>query len=496
MKKTLAKLLASLVMTLILLAVLEGVLRWLFPKRGEAHIPPKAPDTVRVVTLGESTVYGTPVPELGLVSMLGHELRRMGLGDRLDLVNLGKPGTDSEELVKRLRQALDSGTDLVILLMGHNEYLNRRGEHPDSKTVWRDRIQSFALGRVLDSVAARIRDPRKARQFIMPDRLTPYDRASPWFAGRQDRFRRNLGEMVDLCRRAGVPLVLCTAPCNLADWPPVHKDIAWCSPIPDYDAVVADLRARIEAGQWEGAARRAAETQAQYGEEAMLQYLQGRAAQAASHYDEALRLYQRARDLDPYPWRASSALNDITRSFSDTPEVLFEDIEQDFIQAASNGLVGFDLIADNCHPTPRGSALVAARVARRIRESRRLGDLAEAHPPEELLAEYLADLGKRGQADSLQLEWNLQNAIYCMKSPFYFFEVSQRYLEAALQAHPENWRLYANRAAVHWLCGRIPEGRADLDTAERLKGSRLDIEDRSVAPYLKEAMGKAGIPRS
>jgi len=490
-KRWMAKLLLSGVVTLALLCLLEGVCRLALPAPDKVRLPPKEQGAFRVVALGGSTVYGTPIPEFGIVAMLEHELEQMLDGARLDLINLGKPGADSQAVLARLRQALAAQPDLVIVLMGHNEYLDRKGEHPDWRADLLDRARGFALGRALDSAAARIRDPRQARHFVMPDRLEPYDRASAWFQGRQERFRRSLLEALELCQRAGVPILLCTAPFNLADWPPVHEDIAWASPIPAYDRLLADLAEQIAEGRLEEAKQRAEQSLSQYGEDAMLLYVKGKIAQAEARDEEALELFRRAKDLDPYPWRALTLLNDMTRSFSGAAGAAVADVEEAFLKAAPGGLVGFDLVADNCHPTPLGSAVAAAAIAGRIRELNWLPGLSAARAPKELLEDYLGGLNPPGREAELWLEWRLQNALYCMKSPFYFFSASMKYLDDALASHPQDWRLYANRATVHWLEGRIEEGRADLSRALDLKGGPLDVEDRAVTPYLKEALEKA-----
>jgi lysophospholipase L1-like esterase len=493
MKRVARKLLLGTVITLASLGFLELAVRLAVPSPDAVKLPRKAEGAVRVVTLGGSTVYGTPVPELGIMAVLKHELARMGLGTRLDLINLGKPGIDSDEVLSRLRQSLTAQPDLIVVLMGHNEYLSRRGEHPDPRADLRDRLMTSALLRLLDSVAGRMRDPHHARSFVMPDRLEPYDRTSEWFMLRRERFRRNLAAAVELCRGAGVPLVLCTAPSNLADWPPVNKGIAWASPIPNYDELLHGVTGLIDEDRLDEADERIAKTARQHGEDAMLLYLQGRIAQAKAKSEQARMLFVRARDLDPCPWRAMTDINDITRSFANSPGVAVADVEDAFTRAAVSGLVGFDLVADNCHPTLRGSAVGASDIAGRIHEASWLDGLTAAQEPAALLADYRSFLHQTSPETDLWREWRFQNAIYCMKSPFYYYTASMKYIEEGLKVHPDDWRLFANRASIHWLEGRIEEGRADLSHAEKLKGGPLEIGDRSVTPYLKEAMERAGL---
>jgi hypothetical protein len=186
-------------------------------------------------------------------------------------------------------------------------------------------------------------------------------------------------------------------------------------------------------------------------------------------------------------------INDITRSFANSPGVAVADVEDAFTRAAVSGLVGFDLVADNCHPTLRGSAVGASDIAGRIHEASWLDGLTAAQEPAALLADYRSFLHQTSPETDLWREWRFQNAIYCMKSPFYYYTAAMKYIEEGLKVHPDDWRLFANRASIHWLEGRIEEGRADLSHAEKLKGGPLEIGDRSVTPYLKEAMERAGL---
>jgi len=101
--------------------------------------------------------------------------------------------------------------------------------------------------------------------------------------------------------------------------------------------------------------------------------------------------------------------------------------------------------------------------------------------------------GSATERQRRQVRWLLSNAIYAMKTPFFNYEASRRYLEQARALVPNDWRVYANLASLDLLTGDRTAGKRALHRARALRGAPLDPEDRSVTPYLKEALAQAGI---
>jgi hypothetical protein len=233
---------------------------------------------------------------------------------------------------------------------------------------------------------------------------------------------------------------------------------------------------------------------ARSGDDAMLLFLEARAALAQGRPDDARPLFERARDLDLVPRRATHAQNDLVRAAAQGPQVELVDAAALLASEAPHGLVGFELICDNCHPTPRGHALIGIAIAEAMA---RRGWLLAPGAPIGSVEEWLARLDRRlGDAETRQrihARWLLSNALYAMKTPFFNFEASRRYLEEVRRIAPGDWRVWGNLGTLALLDGDVARGRRQLALATRLRGSPLDPSDRGSLPYLAEALTRAEV---
>jgi tetratricopeptide (TPR) repeat protein len=477
--------LLALASTALLALALEGACRWLEGSPAWAvSLPPRAPGATRVVLLGGSTVRGTPVPELGFAAQLEALLRRRLPGRALEIVNLGQDGSPSA-FVRRLAEhvAAHGEPDALVVLTAHNEFLNRSGEH--------SRLREWALDQLPRSAALRVLAARLSPVVVpepMPARLAPVERGA-WFERRLARYRENLDAIARAAEGRGVPLLLLTAPANLADWPPVHRDVAWALADRDYEAHVAEVRARIEAREIEAAARAIADWRERFGEDAMFEFLAGQVEHLRGRADAARAHWLRAVDLDPIPWRALTQQNQAIRALSGRHGARIVDLEAAMARAAG-GRVGFEWIGDNVHPTPLGSALAAGELARALAEV----GLWSAPPPEPAsaaLEAFLAGLGAR--APELERARRLRTGLYCMKTPFYHYTAARSYLEAALELAPGQWVALANLGTLSLLEGDRASGLRDLRRAGELRGAPLDPADLVATPYLAVALARAGV---
>lgn len=480
-----ARVLLAVSTTVLLVVVFEGGARlyeghppW------ETELGAKRPGILRIAVVGGSSARGLPVPELGFAAQLESLLAPLAGFRSVEVVNRGKQGKASRWVRRAGAHALSAGElDALIVLTGHNEFLNRSGENWALEGwIWEGMLHSALIRLVLGAVEG----PRPA----LPERLYAVDRESAWFEARLEGYRQNLAALVSEARQQGVPVLLLTAPMNLADWPPVHKDLAWDHVDPDYDAHVAELEALVRAGDLDAAERMAAGWRQEFGEDAMFSFLEGQVARGRGDFAGAQRLLQRAVDLDPYPWRALSEQNAFIRELAADEGVQLVDTEAAFARETPGGLVGFDLIGDNVHPTPLGSALMALEVLHGLR---RVG-LPLGEPttdPAEQLGRFLGELADLRKLEHLRL---MLNGRYAMKTPFYLWEYARGYLEAAHALAPEEWMGLANLGSLSLLEGRTEEGLGHLRRAAGLRGEPVDPESRHSVPMLGVALEQAGLP--
>ena len=454
-RHVLQEVLAVLAAGLLLALALEGGARLLgvgAPERPDAL--PKRSGVFRILTLGGSTVQGVPDGDLGFVTQLAAGLSDLA-GDRpVEILNWARSGAPSSEVLALLEASADVEPDLVIVLTGHNEFLAARAAGGLRGLLQRLRDDS-QLVRALVGTS----DPTPERYADLVLTVDATQRAEV-----SEAFYSNLAEIVAIAASRGVPLFLCTAPANLADWPPAHRQLAPAPPQqPDPLAALAHYR--------EGEVLRR----------------QGRSGEAREQFGLAL-------DLDPVPRRAFRAFNDALRAQADRDGVYVIDVVERFDAQARQGLVGFELVCDNCHPTPLGNALIAHEIAATMaRAGLLLRPDTPIEPAEAWLARARRRIGGPEPQARAHLRWLLSNAIYAMKTPFFNFEAARDYLEQARALAPGDWRVYANLGTLSLLEGDPQTGRRALARATALKGEPLDPEDRHLTPYLKEALA-GGLP--
>ena len=480
--------------TALLFAALEAGCRLLglgAPPR--LALPPKPPGSFRILAFGESTVLGVPEGSYGFVSLLSHELRRMAPDRSVDLQNLAQSGEGSASVRERFEQSLEAGPDLAIVLMGHNEFLVAERTRGWRGGLFRLRERSrlvTALARALGR-EAHVEPP-------LPEGIAPVWPESTFAHEVVAEFGANLDAIVASARAHGVPLVLCTAPSNLAEWPPAFRHVER----PDaalHTALVESARALLDAGRVAEAQDELRDGEQRFGEDAMLLHLEGRALRAQGDNAGARELFRRALDRDLVPRRAFSSMNDLVRAAARQPGVQLVDAAALFAEEAADGLVGFELVCDNCHPTPRGHALIGRAIAAAMAErGLLLPRSAEIGSVSDWLARLDERLGDAEERRRIHARWLLSNALYAMKTPFFNFEASRRYLVEVRELAPGDWRVWANLATLALLEGDLRDGRRDLLLATRLRGAALDPSERGNVPYLAEALRLSGValPRS
>src|SRR5262249_28605937 len=152
----------------------------------------------------------------------------------------------------------------------------------------------------------------------------------------------NLDAIVAMARERGIPLVLCTAPSNLAEWPPAFLRVERPDAA-EHAEVVTNVRSLLAAGENAKAQDELRLAKSRFGDDAMLLYLEGRALRAQGDDTAARELFAQARDRDLVPRRAFDSQNERVRQAAQQPGVMLVDVAKLFEQQAANGLVGFEL---------------------------------------------------------------------------------------------------------------------------------------------------------
>lgn len=487
-------LLFSVILTVIFWVLLEFiayVVEFIAPPSrtvSTLRIPPKQEGNYRIFVYGGSTVYGEPIEQFGFVSQLEFRLREIHPEKPLEVYNFGRSGRPSGYVRQMVEETITHNPDLLIVLSGHNEFLSRRIES------WLDKIlASFALTRVLDRVWNRVR-AAVFQPVVMPNRLEGYDRDSTLFKEKVQIYLDNLRGITEVARKNNKHLIFITAPSNVSDWPPVYKRIATNSYEKEYEPWIAEVDRLLADGLSDRARERIHELLQMYRNDPLLLYLLAKANTAAGDYEHARTLFTKAKDLDPMPWRVLTEFNQAIRKLAELDRVFLVDVEESFQQQALHGLVGFSLVADDCHPTPLGNAIIAREILAVMRQKRLFveQDLGPSSI-DSWLEHFLSQTTTPEKRRSLEMAYLLKNAKYSMMTPFYNFKASRMYLDKALAMDSSNWEIWVNLATLAFFENRIEDGRQQLRKAIQLHGEPIDPNDRKNAPYLREALKQSGI---
>ena len=201
-------------------------------------------------------------------------------------------------------------------------------------------------------------------------------------------------------------------------------------PLPDEElALYVDFLAQGHKEQASPAALAAlAQAEELYADDAYLHFLRGHHLEQLGRGAEARAAYMQARELDPRPWRATTALNEVVRRVAAAEGVLLADVEARFRTHSPAAGVGWELMVDHLHPAAAGQVLLARaivaalegapapwqiasgaadRLATADEYRRRLGDLpverlAVLRAMAVLLASPPLDAGNEGQVQTLR----------------------------------------------------------------------------------------------
>lgn len=341
---------------------------------------PKSPGTFRVVVVGESAAKGFPYPRnLALSAFLEEMLSDLMPGRRVEVINLGTTAVASFPVLGMLKEALEHEVDLAVIYCGNNEFYGAYGV-----------ASLHSAGRS----AALIRATRAARglgitQFIEAKRFKPppvEDRTlmetmmGRSRIGADDPIRgaatRNLGvfvgEMIDRCRSAGVPVIVCTPPGNERGLAPLgEEDLEGLSG--EARDRLAELERAVRAGLGaEGETRSAGLEAARLAagemltiapKHALAHFLLASALDAEGREAEAAPAYRRAMDLDTMPWRAPRESVEAIRAAARARGAVLCDLVEIFRRESPGGIIGWELMDDHVHPNLRGQDLIARSIA-------------------------------------------------------------------------------------------------------------------------------------
>lgn len=314
----------------------------------------------RVFVFGASTVQGFPYgPNLAFPTFL-QELCRANNRD-VEVINLGVTSATSRIILRQMGEALRYRPDVVVILMGHNEFYGPGGA-ASSLAAAPTRLRELRIYQLLEGLLTSLfPGPQKKAsllQRLSQERAIALD--SPVFKRTLQQFRNNLQNMRDRLRTLPkTRVIVFSPPSNLRDFPPGNSNNPPRMKLLlqqyglDFQKKKTWEKTRIAdelIGRLQGYQKSSADSN----------YLHGKWFLAANPNKEVTRLMRRARDLDRLRLRAPGELVRITKKLAwPTQKMQFVFIDTDRLLDPDLWLPGDTQITEYIHPTYRSHRKIA-----------------------------------------------------------------------------------------------------------------------------------------
>jgi lysophospholipase L1-like esterase len=338
----------------------------------------KGPQTFRIFCLGGSTVQGRPYSvETSFTTWLKLNLRAALPDTDFEVVNCGGISYASYRLVPIMRELLEYEPDLFIIYTGHNEFLEdrtyQRLKRIPSVLI---RVHRTMLNLRSYSLANEFISTKRARRkgiskTILPgevkakldfdDGLESYHRDEVWRQGTIEHFGRNLQTMVQMSRRAGVPVILVNPVSNLKDSPPFKTEFGSDLSTSEIERV-SELSEQAGKLSWDdtyGKIRlleQAAEIDSRH---AGLLYLIGKCYEHIGRSAEAKNWFVLAKEEDICPLRILESMHEAILDVAEQYRVPLVDARTLITERTEDGIPGSEWLLDHVHPSILGHKLIA-----------------------------------------------------------------------------------------------------------------------------------------
>jgi len=337
-------------------------------------IPAEKPQgTYRIFVLGESAAMGDPDPAYGFSRYLEVMLRQRYPSMKFEVVNTGSVAINSHVLLAIAEGLARQKPDLFIIYSGNNEVVGPYGPGTaltsSSMQLPFIRASIFAnstrIGQLLTRMSEQKKEWRGMEMFL--DKQVRA--SSPLMKYSYENFERNLQDTVAVARASGARVIISTVATNLKDCAPfasLHREDISENELRSWNELVREGTDLENARSYDEALKRyqsATQIDPQYAE---LEFRIARVEWMRGNYAGAKEHFQRARDFDTLRFRADSRINDINRSVASSSGAELVDADAILSGESANGVIGSELVYEHVHMTPQGNYTLARAMFRQI----------------------------------------------------------------------------------------------------------------------------------
>jgi tetratricopeptide (TPR) repeat protein len=323
----------------------------------------KRENAFRIFVLGESSAQGFPFSPNGTFSRYIRDRLELIYPDKhIEVINLGITATNSYTIRDLIPGVFEQKPDLIIIYSGHNEYYGAFGVGSTENIgnsrkivnflIWLNKFKSVQLIRnvisTITSVFGKDSDANTNRggtlmARIVKDQLIPYN--SELFNVGIEQFEGNFGDIFQMAREAGVPVVIGTLVSNLKDQKPFIS--VGSDSNENADSIYSRAQYQLKLGN--------------------------------IHSSDSL--FRFAKDCDALRFRAPEKINQIIKILAEKFNCGFVDVDSEFNSKSPDRIVGRNLTVDHLHPTLSGYLLMGKIYFEAIERSGFLPSDGEIHIP-------------------------------------------------------------------------------------------------------------------
>lgn len=334
----------------------------------------KAPNTIRIFVLGESTTIGYPYFHNGSFHRwLQYRLMHTYPGKNFEIINLSLTAVNSYTVLGFAREVVNYQPDAVLIYSGHNEFYGAMGVGSTQAISGNPHLVNFILrlrefklvqlfSHIYQSIgkfAVKNNATGESRmQLMVSSQQIPYQ--SDLYNRGIEQFKYNMDETVRLFNDHHIPVLLSNLVSNEKDLRP-FIDIQ-----PDASKSLrfeSNYKPGIKAYQdkdYNSAVKYLQAANQQFNGSALSYYYLGKAAYAQSNYTLAKSCFNKAQSLDALRFRAPEELNiAIAKLCSKYPYAHLINTKAAFEAQTDNYIIGDELMTDHVHPNLKGYAIMS-----------------------------------------------------------------------------------------------------------------------------------------
>lgn len=476
--------------------------------------------TTRVLALGDSTMYGVPFdPPLPFADWLALRLPLLLPGRAFEVVNLGASGMCSEDVLDLLRESGSAGASLLVIYVGHNEFLDMNlprvldpASHAFRRALSRTRVGAALLEMTIQPPRSTMADGVNRRTLVHDEPLIPPEAIERGL----ERYRSNLVAIVELASGWGIEVALVrpvadawdSAP-HLSCFSPSTSRAARAAFLVECEAIRVERRAleeRAERGETASTASieslldRLDALARVDGAVALLPWERGRLLLLRGDRDAARTALREALDLDGYPWRQLPRGGEALAEVAASGGAILVDASPLFDAESAPRLPDQrGLFVDDVHPDRRGHELLAEATLRALARHGWIAPAADwRFADEPSIEEYRIRSGFQPAAQATALAREalmLLGASQFDRGARAALRAAQRKLDLALT-------IDSGCAEAHLGCAVVAAIRGEADAAlaaiERARArdaaiDRLLFDPWETVPAMRQAFEAAGL---